>query len=82
MARKMGTLVPRGGEMTTGYEMRYSGLTPKQCKREAMLLMLEAINGSRTWEDVTDRLVTLKRVASYAPCPVDDCKVVWREAAQ
>jgi hypothetical protein len=63
--------------MSTGYEHRYAGLTPKQCDREAMLLMTEGVNRRRTWEDIADRLVTLKRVKSYAPCPANDCRVVW-----
>ncbi len=60
------------------YEHRYAGLKPKECDREALLLMNEALNGQRTWEDVCDRLVTLKRVKRYTPCPLDDCKVVWK----
>lgn len=74
----MGQRYDEGEEIvSTGYERRYAGLTPKQCDREAILLMQESVNGRRTWEDVAERLVTLKRVKSYAPCPLDDCKVVW-----
>ena len=65
--------------MSETYDNRYSNLTPKQCKREALLLMQEAIHGSRTWEDVTDRLTALKRTATRVPCPDDDCMVVWNE---
>ena len=24
-------------------------------------------------------LIVLKRVKGYAPCPLDDCKVVWKK---
>lgn len=65
--------------MSDTYDNRYANLTPKQCKREALLLMQEALNGSRTWEGVTDRLVALKRIATAVPCPADDCQVIWNE---
>ena len=29
-------------------------------------------------KDVRDQLIVLKRVKGYAPCPLDDCKVVWK----
>ncbi len=60
------------------YEHLYYGLKPKECDYQAVFLMNEAINGQRKWEDVCDRLVTLKRVKRYLPCPLDDCKVVWK----
>lgn len=53
----------------TGYEKRYAGLKPHQCDREALLLMQEALNRTRLWEDVADRLIELRKVKSYAPEP-------------
>ena len=51
------------------YANRYANLTAVQCDREASLLMQECVNGRRKWEDVSDRLVALRRVKSYAPAP-------------
>ena len=55
-----------------GYENRYAGLSSKQCDREALLLMEECIGGQRKWEDVSERLVCLRRVKGYAPEPGDE----------
>lgn len=56
--------------MSRPYAHRYAGLRPEQCDREALLLMQEAVNRTRKWEDVAERLMELRRLKSYAPEPV------------
>ena len=55
--------------MRTSYEHRYAYLLPAQCDREACLLMQEAVNRTRRWEDVVDRLLELRKVKGYATGP-------------
>ena len=55
--------------MGTGYEHRYAGFTREQCNVEAKRL-IGAAYVSEKWQELPERLMELRKVASYAPEPV------------
>jgi hypothetical protein len=55
--------------MSTGYEHRYAGMSATECHDEAKRLCGLVVHCQMKWQELPERLLELRRVASYAPVP-------------
>ena len=55
--------------MRTGYENLYAGLTREECGVEAHRLCALVMARGMKWEELPERLLELRKVASYAEAP-------------
>ena len=55
--------------MSTGYERRYVGLSRAGCQDEALRLCGMVTSGGMKWEELPERLLELRKVASYVEEP-------------
>lgn len=53
----------------TVYERRYASLSAAECHDEAKRLCGLVVHCQMKWQELPERLLELRRVASYAPVP-------------